>query len=259
MKQTLAIVSGFLLCVSVFGSTPLTFPLSTPGPDVYADGTPVLVGETYLLVYLKPGCEFKGVLMDGTLVDSANNVIAAKGTAVQGAKCGYKPVQYAPELYPSSGKWMIVLLDTRDASGAVGGLVAAVGASVSTTAPAANSTSLRSLNATATGDGAAGLTASSLSQASADTPAPVITAVERGTGTTASVRFANFKDGTLYSVQSTTDLSSGAWLPASGGTRVSTKTLEAVKGTGGVSELPVEVQVLPNDQVRFFRVIVGSK
>ena len=259
MKQTLAMVSGFLLCVSAFGSNPLTFPLSTPGPDVYADGTPVLVGETYLLVYLKPGCEFKGVLMDGALVDSVNNVIAAKGYAVQGAKCGYKPIQYASELYPASGKWMIVLLDTRDASGTVGGLVAAVGASVTTTAPSANSTSLGSLGASAAGDGAAGLTASSFSQAPAGTPAPVITGVERGNGTMASVRFANFKDGTLYSVQSTTDLSSGAWLPASGGTRVSTKTLKAVKGAGGASELPVEVRVLPNDQVRFFRVIVGSK
>jgi len=258
MKLTFAIISGLLLGVSVFGSNPLTFPLLTPGPDTYADGSQVLVGETYLLVYLKPGAEFKGVLMDGTLVDPTSNVIAAKGYAVAGAKCGFKAIQYAPELYPEDGKWIVVLLDTRNASGEVGGLVAAVGASVTTTAPSVNSTCLSALNASATGDGTTGLTALTQSQAPADTPVPVITAVERGNGT-ANVRFSNFKSGTLYSVESKTDLSSGTWQPASNGARVSPTPLNVVLGAGGTPELPVAVQMPVNDQVRFFRVIVGSK
>jgi len=260
MKQTLAIFSGLILCLSTFGTTPLTFSLSTPGPDAYADGTPVKVGEKYLLVYVRQGAEFKGVLMSGELVDSVNNVIAATGYAVEGAKCGFKAIQYSPTDYPEGGEWYVVLLDTRDASGAVGSLVAALGVRASTGAAAAESTSLSSLNGTSSSDsGTSGLSASTTSSASADTPAPVITAVERGSGTAASVCFSNFKDRTLYEIQCKTNLTSGSWVAVSGGSRVSTATVSAISGSGGVSELPVSVQVPANDPVRFFRVVVGSK
>lgn len=259
MKQIFAIFSGLFLCLSSFGANPLTFAFSTPGPDAYADGTPVKNGEKYLLVYVRQGAEFKGVLMSGELADPVNNVIAATGTAVEGAKCGFKAVQYSADVYPEGGAWLIVLLDTRDASGAVGNLVAAQGVSASTAAAAAESTSLGSLSgSSASGSGSSGLSASAASLAPSDTPAPVITAIEHGSGTSANVHFSNFKSQTLYAVQSTTDLTSGKWFDVSNGVRISTASVSAISGAGGVPELPVSVQVPANDQVRFFRVVVGG-
>ena len=132
MKKALLVFSGLLVATTMFGAEvkdQRTLAMSTPGPDTYADGTPVLVGETYLLVYVKQGQVFGGVYTDGSLVDPDNNVIATTGQAVEGAKCGYKAIQYSAATYPEGGAWVIVLLDTRKADGAIGGLVAAQGAS----------------------------------------------------------------------------------------------------------------------------------
>lgn len=258
MKQTFAIVAGLLLgmSASAAGLSQLTLTISTPGPDAYADGTPVLVGETYLLVYVKEGATFQGVYPDGSLVDTENNVIATTGVAVKGSKCGFKAVQYPAGLYPSGGSWMIVLLDTRDASGAVGGLVAAQGASAGTAAASGDSTSLGAL--TASESGSAGLTSLTLSTAPAGTPIPQIKALEQNGDGVVNVRFANFSGNALYEVQSTTDLAAGGWQAVSGGTRVRPMAASVVEGTDGASEMPVTVQVPSADKVRFFRVIVPS-
>ena len=47
---------------------------STRGPDRYADGTSVLEGEVYALVWVRNGFEFKGVDMNGAAVDAENTV-----------------------------------------------------------------------------------------------------------------------------------------------------------------------------------------
>ncbi len=262
MKKTLSIVSFLLLGSAAFSAelAQLTLSISTPGPDLYADGTQVLPGETYLLVYVKQGSAFQGVMSDGTLVDPANNLVATKGAAVPGARCGFKAIQYPADLYPAGGSWVIVLLDTRDASGAVGGLVAAQGASAAAAAASGSSTALNAVSGAGVQEGGStsGLTAATLSQAPADTPAPVITAVQpQGGGTSVSVRFKNVSDKALYEVQSTTDLASGAWQSACGGKqRVQVAGGNLVEGEGGAAELPVAVEVPANDTVRFFRVIV---
>lgn len=256
MKKTLSIVSVLLLGATAFSAdlAQLTLSISTPGPDCYADGTPVLAGETYLLVYVSQGAAFLGVRTDGTLVDAVNNRVVTKGAAVQGSKCGFKAIQYPADLYPAGGSWVIVLLDTRDASGAVGGLVAAQGASAA--AASGSSTTLNAVSGTAaSGEGTSVLTAGALSQAPAGTPAPVISGVEPQ-GSSVNVRIKNFTDKALYEVQSTTDLASGAWQSASGGKqRVQANAQTVVAGENG-AELPVAVQVPANDSVRFFRVIV---
>ena len=254
MNKTLSIVSGLLLGASAFtaGAAQLTLTLSTPGPDFYADGQQVQVGETYLLVYVKAGAVFQGLYSDGTLVDPVNNLVATKGAAVSGAKCGLKAIQYPSELYPTGGKWVVVLLDTRTAAGAVGGLVAGHGASAATAA-SKDATRLGELSGSQ-GGGAPGLTASALSLTPAGTPAPVITAVEPN-GETVQVRFKNISSKALYEVQSTTDLASGKWLPAAGCTRLQA-TAQTVQGEGAAAELPAAVPVPANDNVRFFRVIV---
>lgn len=261
MNYAITFLGSLLLCVSAqaAGLSQLTLTMSTPGPDTYADGTPVLTGETYLLVYIKAGATFQGVQTDGRLVDSASNAIVAKSLAVEGAKCGYLPVQYPSDLYPAGGSWMIVLLDTRDASGTVGGLVAGIGTTAATSAASSESTSLNSVKATTASGELAALSVSSLSAAPANTPAPVITAVERQDGT-ASVRFKNFTRSALYEVQSTTDLTTGQWTAAAGGTRIQAASAAITTASDGASVLPVSVQVPTSDKVRFFRVIVpGSK
>ena len=45
---------------------------STKGPDRSADGTPVLDGEVYALVWTRSGTAFAGFNVDGTLVDQDN-------------------------------------------------------------------------------------------------------------------------------------------------------------------------------------------
>lgn len=255
MKKTLSMISGLFLTASVFGAdglAQLTLSMSTPGPDVYADGTQVLPGETYLLVYVKQGAVFQGVMSDGTLADPANNLIVTKGMAVQGAKCGFKAIQYPADLYPAGGSWLIVLLDTRDASGSVGGLVAAQGASAAAAAASGSSTALNAVSGTAVQEGGvSGLTAAAPSRAPADTPAPVIAAVQPQ-GSSVDVRIKNFTDKALYEVQSTTDLASGAWQSATGGKQ----RVQASAQSVAAGELPVTVSVPANDSVRFFRVIV---
>ena len=261
MKTPLSLAVLLLMGATAFAETPrqLTLSISTQGPDFYSDGQPVLVGETYLLVYVKQGATFQGVLTDGSLVDPVANRIATRASAVEGAKCGFKPIQYPADLFPAGGTWVIVLLDTRDTAGAVGGLVAAQGASAATGAAAGDSTRLKALSVAAQSSGAPALTTTTPSEAPANTPAPVITAVE-AQGSAVNVRIKNFTEQALYEVQSTADLASGSWQPATGGTRIRATAQNVVAGAGDTLELPVAVQVQATDKVRFFRVIVpGSK
>ena len=250
MKKTLSLVSGLLLSVSAFGGlTQQTLTIETQGPDTYADGTPVVVGETYLLVYSKEGASFQGLYMDGTLVDPENNKIATKAFAVEGARCGFKAIQYPVELFPAGGSWVIVVLDTRTANGGSGGLAAGLGASVTTGAASAESTSLSALGS----NGSLALSVAAPTKAPADTPVPVITAVQPNSGAV-DVRFKNFTDKALYEVQSTTDLA-GQWQTV--GTRVQASTQAIVQGEDG-AEMPATVQVPASDTVRYFKVIVPN-
>ena len=47
----------------------------TTGPDRYADGTPVLEGEVYALVWVRDGHAFAGVDLNGEAVDAANSAV----------------------------------------------------------------------------------------------------------------------------------------------------------------------------------------
>jgi outer membrane lipoprotein SlyB len=252
MKNALSVVTGVLLAASSFaGLSQLTLSISTPGPDTYADGQPVQVGETYLLVYVNQGASFQGLYTDGSLVDPVNNRVATKAYAVAGAKCGFKAVQYPAELFPAGGSWVIVVLDTRTGDGALGGLVAGQGVSAATVAAGSTSTSLGAVGAAS--QGVAGLTVSGQTLAPAGTPAPEITAVQPN-GDTVNVRFKNFSDKALYEVQSTTDLA-GQWQTVA--KRVQATAQNIVQGENG-AELPAAVQVPAGDKVRFFKVIVPN-
>lgn len=254
MKKTLAFLIGLSLTMSVFAGSSdsleqLSLTISTQGPDLYADGTPVLVGETYLLVYLPKDQTFGGVLTDGSLADPAHNTLVTTAKAVEGSKCEYKPIQYPATLFPSDGTFVIVLLDTRKADGTVGGLVA--GHSVAQTPTKASGMSLNALN----GGGGAAVTAAILPTLPAGTPTPVITSIAQA-GETVSLSIKEFSYGVNYEVQAVTNLGTSAWAPAKSGIASRLKaTTSNVQG----DELKTDVTVPQNDTVRFFRVIIPSK
>lgn len=247
MKKLITMLSGVVLALAAFGSETLTqrsMTISTTGPDYYADGTPVRVGETYLLVYLKAGATFQGVRMDRTLVDSVSNTIAATAQAIAGSRCEFKAIQYPADLYPANGKWVIVLLDTRKADGVVGGLTAVYGASAAATAG-----DVVNLSVAATSGGSPTLSAASPAAAPAGVGTPVITGIKPD-GASAKITFTNVTDTAIYEVQVKPDLASGSWSPAAGG-----KLLQG----SGVSALSADVPAAPADgSVRFFRVVIGT-
>ena len=106
---------------------------STPGPDFYADGTPVMKGEIYALVWIRSGAVFSGVLNDGTLADPDNcELVIAQPNAgsreVDGVTVGYcRPTLFhVPAEFIAAhqdGSYVVALLDTRVKEGASGGLV----------------------------------------------------------------------------------------------------------------------------------------
>jgi hypothetical protein len=257
MKQTLSILFGVALAVTAFGGDSLkelTLTLSTQGPDLYADGSAVKTGETYLLVYVHAGATNAGVRTDGTLVDSVGNAIATTGTAIDGSRCGFKAIQYPASLYPADGKWALVLLDTRDANDNVGGLVA--GQSEVTTGvnlrSAASHYGPVAMDVPTTSG--LGLTSSGRTATPTGVPIPVIASVA-SKGNTVDIKIKDFSDKVSYEVEDCTDLAAGNWQNRSGpkGMRLQANTLGITPGAG--KELPATVSIPDNDTVRFFRVI----
>ncbi len=115
MKKLMAMVAAFGLAVAGFAAVNdalLTF--STPGPDKYADGTEVLDGECYALVWTKAGAMFAGLKADGTPVAETDKVILVAPVA-KGGRCPtilYQiPAATADAL--TDGAYGVYLLDTR--------------------------------------------------------------------------------------------------------------------------------------------------
>ena len=111
----------------------LTF--STPGPDTYADGTTVLDGESYALVWTKAGATFGGIAADGKLLSANDKIVLVAGVA-EGGKCPTTVFEIEATDFAAyeGGSFALYLLDTRvkDAEGNVS--VAGANA-LATTAP----------------------------------------------------------------------------------------------------------------------------
>lgn len=82
---------------------------STQGPDKYADGTTVLDGEVYAIVWSADG--FDGFNADGSLVDANDKLVAALPFA-EGGRCPDTVLNVAEGLY-EGGSFGLYLLDTR--------------------------------------------------------------------------------------------------------------------------------------------------
>ena len=96
---------------------------STPGPDCYADGSPVADGECYALVWSPTGTPFSGFNADGTTISPNDRVILAAPLA-KGGKCRDTVFQIPAQTYAelSGGEWAVCLVDTRTARGLPAGL-----------------------------------------------------------------------------------------------------------------------------------------
>ena len=115
--------SAFLLCLGVaavafansVGDARISF--STKGPDRYADGSVVMDGECYALVWSSDG-KFDGFAANGACIDTYDRVVLMAPVAKDG-RCPpvlfQVPQAEAEEL--AGGQYAVYLLDTRVASG----------------------------------------------------------------------------------------------------------------------------------------------
>ena len=101
MKKTIAVLFALASVAAFAGVKDLLVSFSTPGPDKYADGTEVKVGECYSLVYTK--------------ADGSQEIVLNYQTKLAG-KCSsvvYMVDEVTAAKY-TGGTWGVYLLDTRD-------------------------------------------------------------------------------------------------------------------------------------------------
>jgi len=115
MKKVLVSAFAAAMSATVFaGMGNVTIMFSTPGPDTYSDGTPVLDGERYALVWTPNGEEFGGINTDATAAGGSK--VAVSAPVATGGHCPNVMFQvdeeYAAANY-KGGSWSVVLLDTR--------------------------------------------------------------------------------------------------------------------------------------------------
>ncbi|MCQ2390318.1 MAG: hypothetical protein MJ240_02740 [Kiritimatiellae bacterium] len=115
-----------LLGVAVVGAAQddALIAFSTKGPDSYADGTPVLEGEVYAIVWARNGSTFQGVDLNGQVVDAANNEVIvalplAKAKRNGDVHCPLTLFQIDASFAAAhaDGEFSLVLFDTRVADG----------------------------------------------------------------------------------------------------------------------------------------------
>lgn len=238
MKKILTsmVVTGLIALVGLSADDQkLTLEVGTKGPDRYADGSSVLVRETYLLVYIKAGAEFAGVQTDGSLVDTLNNEVVTSIPAVEGnhgVRCAYRALEYTDSMYPATGSWALVLLDTRRNDGTLGGLVAASDAGTAAASPTPMS-GPQSLRQKTTG----GVVANRMTKSRADAKAARIKAIRKD-GAKLSLKVEDLSANALYDVHGADHLG-GTW----------EKVAERVQ----VGDDTVTLDVQP--RVRFFKVV----
>jgi hypothetical protein len=84
---------------------------STVGPDKYADGSTVLDGELYALVWTSDGV-FEGFSADGKALDAKDRIIVASPLAKDG-RCPKVMFQIPKKNASNNGKFEVFLMDTR--------------------------------------------------------------------------------------------------------------------------------------------------
>ena len=124
MKKTLFFGSILVSSLAFAAQNDTLISFSTNGPDKYMDGSQVLDGECYALVWTPAGAAFGGIAADGTAAEPSKLVL--KAPVAKGGRCPRVLFEidedYAKANFPG-GTWNVVLLDTRrfatDADGVV--------------------------------------------------------------------------------------------------------------------------------------------
>ena len=124
MKKSVAVLFSVLSAAAFAGMDNVVVTFSSVGPDTYKDGTTVVDGESYALVWTPDGATFGGIKADGTAVPPSK--VALTAPIAKDGKCPRVMFQidedYAKANFPG-GSWGIYLLDTRvfatDANGVV--------------------------------------------------------------------------------------------------------------------------------------------
>ena len=116
MKKSFTMLGAALMAAVAFaGMNNVVVTFSTPGPDTYADGTPVADGEVYALVWTAEDKVFEGFNGDGSVIGSDSKIVV-KAPVAKGGKCPRVLFQidedYVKANYPG-GSWGVYLLDTR--------------------------------------------------------------------------------------------------------------------------------------------------
>ena len=100
MKKILA-MTALVASVSAFAAVnDLVLTFSSAGPDTYADGTTVLDGERYALVWLPNDSMGFALAADGTVADPSQGEVILTVPAAKGGKC--PTVVFEPKF----GSWM---------------------------------------------------------------------------------------------------------------------------------------------------------
>lgn len=212
MKKLMTMVGAVgLAFAATAGIDDALLSFSTVGPDKYADGTDVLPGECYALVWSADG-QFDGLKSDGTTVDPADKVVLVAPVAKQGANGTYCPsilyqVDQAFADAHKDGQYAVYILDTRvkatDGTWAVGGvdekgaLKAVNGYDAVSEGTTAASESKKTVATTATG----GASVATFAQVDA----PVITAIKPN-GTKITISTSGLSPVVNYKVVTGTEL-----------------------------------------------------
>ena len=123
MKKIASLICLLLTTVVFSDMNDKVLRFSTPGPDRYADGSLVLDGECYALVWSPKGTAFSGFNADGTAVSANDRVVLAAPLAEDG-KCRDAIFQVPAAEYAEleGGEWAVCLVDTRMANGVPAGV-----------------------------------------------------------------------------------------------------------------------------------------
>ena len=185
MKKIALFCAVAAVAVGAIAGDGYKFKFSSTG-DTYADGSAVLDGEIYALVWTKTGA-FAGFNADGTLKDAANNAVMAMAPAEGG---GCPTTVFIADESKDGGYYAMVLLDTRvataDAEGNVTKAPAGLSADGKLTAvngsiAVENASFGLASAAPVTVDGAAqGMTAAAIDWA--NVPQPTVAGVDVGEG-----------------------------------------------------------------------------
>lgn len=135
-KAMFSMLAALAAAVASAAANDALVTFSTKGPDKYADGTAVVDGERYALVWTAPGSDGAAIAADGS-VKGGEIVLAAP--VAKGGRCPTVVFEVGADLMSgryAGGTWSVYLLDTRrygadgavTLAGSVGGLPVAINA-----------------------------------------------------------------------------------------------------------------------------------